>query len=102
MLSYVLLSLMANTPQDFWSQSLQSQLSNLVFSIKDWQITHGMLLKFKNAHGYSEARPVGVSMFPSLLPKTLFEEAEALQPIYNKLYAAVSNNEEWLFSVLEG
>lgn len=60
-----------------------------------------MLLKYK-VHDYSEARPVGVSMFPSLLPRALFEEAEALQPIYNRLYAAVSNDEEWLFGVLEG
>lgn len=97
----VILPIMANTPLAFPPESLHSQLSDLIFNIKDWQITHGMLLKYK-VHDYSEARPVGVSMFPSLLPRALFEEAEALQPIYNRLYAAVSNDEEWLFGVLEG
>jgi len=77
------------------------QLSNLIFSIKDYQITHGMLLKYgPDAHSIN-AIPIGVSLFPSLFPWSLFEEARELQVVYNKLYARVSEDEEWLFEVLE-
>ena len=77
------------------------QLSNLIFSIKDYQITHGMLLKYgPDAHSIN-AIPIGVSLFPSLFPWSLFEEARELQAVYNKLYARVSEDEEWLFEVLE-
>lgn len=80
----------------------QQQLANLVFTIKDWQVTHGMLLKFGLNVEHLSAVPVGVSLLPSLFPKRLFEEAQRLQPIYNRLYAAVSDDEEWLYDVLEG
>jgi glutathione synthase len=77
------------------------QLSNLIFNIKDYQITHGMLLKYgSDAHSIN-AIPVGVSLFPSLFPRSLFEEARELQALYNKLYARVAEDEEWLFEVLE-
>jgi hypothetical protein len=32
---------------------------------------------------------------------SLFEEARELQAVYNKLYARVAEDEEWLFEVLE-
>jgi hypothetical protein len=80
----------------------QQQLANLVFNIKDWQITHGMLLKFGFNVEHVHAVPVGVSLLPSSFPKRLFEEAQRLQPIYNRLYAAISEDEEWLYDVLEG
>ncbi len=80
----------------------QQQLANLVFNIKDWQITHGMLLKFGLNVEHLSAIPVGVSLLPSSFPKRLFKEAQRLQPIYNRLYAAISEDEEWLYDVLEG
>ena len=77
------------------------QLSNLIFNTKDYQITHGMLLKYgPDAHSIN-AIPIGVSLFPSLFPESLFEEARELQAVYNKLYAGVAEDEEWLFEVLE-
>lgn len=80
--------------------SLQ-QLSDLISNIKDYQIARGMLLKYgPNAHSIN-AIPVGVSLFPSLFPESLFEEARELQAVYNKLYARVAEDEEWLFEVLE-
>lgn len=80
----------------------QQQLANLVFNIKDWQITHGMLLKYGPDVENVNAIPVGVSLLPSSFPERLFEEAQQLQPIYNRLYAAISEDEEWLYDVLEG
>ena len=80
----------------------EEQLANLVFNIKDWQITHGMLLKYgADAHSIA-CTPIGVSMFPTPFPRTLFEHAQKLQPIYNKLYAAISEDEEWLEMALRG
>jgi len=80
----------------------QQQLANLVFNVKDWQVTHGMLLKFGVNVEHLSAIPVGVSLLPSSFPKRLFEEAQRLQPIYNRLYAAISEDEEWLYDILEG
>jgi len=80
----------------------QQQLANVVFNIKDWQITHGMLLKYGPDVEHVNTVPVGVSLLPSSFPKRFFEEAQQLQPIYNRLYAAISEDEEWLYDVLEG
>jgi hypothetical protein len=81
---------------------LPQQLSNLIFNIMDYQITRGMLLKYSpDAHSIN-AIPIGVSLFPSLFPGVLFEEAKELQAVYNKLYARVAEDKEWLFEVLEG
>lgn len=78
------------------------QLSDRIFNVKDYQITHGMLLKYGSDASSVHGVPVGVSLFPSLFPRELFEEARGLQVLYNRLYAAISQNEEWLGGVLEG
>jgi hypothetical protein len=77
------------------------QLSDLISNIKDYQIARGMLLKYgSDAHSIN-AIPVGVSLLPSLFPGSLFEGARELQTVYNKLYARVAEDEEWLYEVLE-
>ena len=92
---------MANLTAPYPPTLSSQQLSNLIFDIKDYQITHGMLLKHgPDAHSIN-AIPIGVSLFPSLFPGSLFEEASELQAVYNKLYARVAEDEEWLFGVLE-
>ena len=78
------------------------QLSNLIFNIKDWQITHGMQLKYGPDVESISSTPIGVSVFPTPFPKILFAYAQALQPIYNRLYAAISEDEDWLYEVLRG
>ena len=78
------------------------QLANLIFNIKDWQITHGMQLKYGPDVESVSSTPIGVSVFPTPFPRVLFEQAQELQPIYNKLYAAISEDEEWLYKVLRG
>lgn len=76
------------------------QLRHLIEIIKDWQFQHGSLLKFINDRGF--AHPVGATLFPSKFPRSCFDEAHELQPIFNKLYAAVSEDEEWLHEALKG
>lgn len=75
----------------------------LIASVKDWQITHGSLLKviFSDEEYTVLSRPVGVALFPTLFPNSLFQEALHLQGTYNKLYAAVAEDEEWLFETLK-
>ncbi|TVY46725.1 Glutathione synthetase large chain [Lachnellula occidentalis] len=80
-----------------------SQLENLVSDIKDWQITHGSLLKLVNTDQDSTVltHAVGACLFPTLFPKEQFEQALGLQKVYNKLYARVAEDEEWLYDTLK-
>lgn len=78
------------------------QLENLMSSIKDYQITHGSQLKLiaTNNHHTVQSHPVGTTLFPTLFPKSLFDEAMALQTTFNKLYATMAEDDKWLFQVL--
>ena len=78
------------------------QYEALVSDIKDWQITHGSLLKLVHTDEENtvQCQPVGTTFFPTLFPRELFDEAHALQAIFNKLYAAVAEDDEWLRDVL--
>ncbi|GKZ33360.1 hypothetical protein AbraIFM66950_003212 [Aspergillus brasiliensis] len=45
--------------------------------------------------------PISTSIFPTPFPKTLFHHAkQTLQPIYNELYALLSQNESWLYEAV--
>ncbi|KAH9217715.1 glutathione synthetase, partial [Leptodontidium sp. 2 PMI_412] len=79
------------------------QLETLVAEVKDWQISHGSQLKVldtDNVHSVL-THSVGATIIPTLFPRDLFDEALALQKTYNKLYAAVAEDEEWLFDALK-
>jgi glutathione synthase len=78
------------------------QYAAFVSDIKDWQITHGSLLKLVHTDEEStvQCQPVGTTLFPTLFPRALFDEAHALQTAFNKLYAAVAEDDEWLLDVL--
>ena len=93
---------MAATPPLYPPTLSQQQFSDLVFNIKDYQLTHGMLLKYGSNADSVHAVPVGVSLFPTLFPRFRFEDARQLQAVYNKLYARVAEDEAWLFEVLGG
>ena len=82
----------------------EEQASSLISDIKDYQLTHGSLLKLVQNEPDNTvlAHPIGISVFPTLFPRKLFEEALALQKTYNKLYTAVAEDEEFLLEVLEG
>lgn len=80
----------------------EQQLANFIFNIRDWQITHGMLLKYGPDAENVSSIPIGVSLFPTPFPRQLFEEAQKLQVHYNRLYAYISEDEEWLYDVLRG
>lgn len=80
------------------------QLEIIVSSVKDWQLTHGSFLKLVNTDQDSTvlAHPVGSTLFPTLFPLSLFTQALTMQKTYNKLYARVAEDEEWLYENLKG
>ncbi|KAJ5985564.1 hypothetical protein N7522_012760 [Penicillium canescens] len=79
----------------------EDQMINLLEQIKDWQINHGFLLKLMPSEEEHSvlSYPVGVSVFPTPFPRTQFNRAIDLQKIYNELYCAIAENENWLYSV---
>lgn len=80
----------------------------LVTTVKDWTIQNGLTVRPSPASLPEGADPkrvlatnAPVTLFPSPFPKSSFEEAEALQTVYNELYAAVTCNEAWLGKFME-
>lgn len=78
-------------------------LRHLLDEVKDYQITHGSLLKavYHETENSVPSVPVGVSIFPTPFPRTCFEDACSVQLAYNRLYVAIAEDEEWLASVLK-
>ena len=84
-------------------QLSEEQLDTVVSDIRDWQLTHGSLLKLVQTEEEHTvlAQPVGISIFPTLFPRGLFNEAISLQKLFNKLYIAVAQDEGWLYATLK-
>ena len=80
----------------------EEQLLRLLFDLKDYELTHGMLLKYGPDVNNISGVPVGVSAFPTLFPKRLWEEARALAGVWSELYAKVTEDEVWMGEVLGG
>lgn len=77
-------------------------------TIKDWAIQNGLAVRPAPSFVPKETDPKGVlatnapvTLFPSPFPKSCFEEAKALQIVYNRLYAAITSDEEWLGKIME-
>ena len=92
-------SLYANYPPAITPE----QEGYLVQSIKDWSIQHGLIVRpgrsivsdDLNSH-HVLATNAPVTLFPSPFPKSCFKHARSLQKVYNELYAAIANDEDWL------
>lgn len=98
-------SIYSNYPPDL----SPAQQKFLVTSVKDWAIQNGLTVRPSPAIVPTGADTNGVlatnapvTLFPSPFPKACFEEATALQEIYNELYAMITCNEEWLGKIVEG
>ncbi|KAI9931379.1 hypothetical protein ASPWEDRAFT_169778 [Aspergillus wentii DTO 134E9] len=75
----------------------------LTSQILDWQINHGSLLKrvqTQTDHSVL-SHPIGVTVFPTLFPRAQFHRALELQSIYNELYCAVAQDEQWIFEAIQ-
>lgn len=80
----------------------ESRLLHIVSEIKDYQLTHGSLLKGVQYETESSvsARPVGTSILPTTYPRKVFNEALELQQTFNELYIRIASDPDWLHSVL--
>lgn len=81
----------------------EKQLLQLVTDIKDYQITHGNLLKLIRFEEPTRVPAAGtaVSVLPTSFPRRCFDEAWELQKSMNELYIRAASDEEWLYSVLQ-
>lgn len=91
-------------PPELSSEEMEYLLSN----IKDWSILNGLAVRPSPAFVPSNVDPSGslavaapVTLFPSLFPRSCFDEARAIQVASNELYASIASDEEWLKEVVE-
>jgi hypothetical protein len=84
-----------------------AQEEYLVQSVKDWSAQHGLTVRPPPSFVSKEADPhtvlatnAPVTLFPSPFPKSCFDRASQIQAIYNELYAAIANDEEWLDGIV--
>ncbi|KAF9883647.1 hypothetical protein FE257_003081 [Aspergillus nanangensis] len=90
-------------PHDYPPISSEDQGLWIASQIQDWQINHGSLLKDIQSQAAHTVRtyPVGVSVYPTPFPRALFERALELQSIYNELYCAMAEDEQWIFKTIK-
>ncbi|KAK4123766.1 glutathione synthase [Parathielavia appendiculata] len=80
--------------------------NRLVQTIKDWTIANGLAVRPPPTVAGDDtegilAMSAPVTLFPSPFPKTCFEEAQDIQAQYNELYARISQDEEFLSSLVQ-
>lgn len=94
-------SLQGEYPPDLSPEEEEYLLSNL----KDWSIAHGLAVRpvpsFVHDPAGVLATTAPVTLFPSLFPRSCFEEGLSIQKAYNELYAAIARDEEWLKGIVE-
>ncbi len=97
-------SIYPDYPPDITPEQSEYLLSNL----KDWSIAHGLAVRPSPAFVSQDLDPTGVlantapvTLFPSPFPAACFQEAREIQTFYNKLYAAIAQDEEWLRGIVE-
>lgn len=80
----------------------------LLTGLKDWSISAGLAVRPVPSFVPSDVDPEGVlattapvTLFPSLFPRSCFDEGLAIQTAYNKLYSAIARDEAWLKPIIE-
>lgn len=86
----------------------QEERARIVEVIKDWAIANGLAVRPPPTLVTAETDPDGVlatnvpvTLFPSPFPRVCFDEAKAVQKAYNELYAKVSQDEQFLSSMVQ-
>ncbi len=84
------------------------EAQQLLATIKDWSIAHGLAVRPPPALISAEADPHGilattapVTLFPSPFPRVCFEQAKSIQKAYNRLYASIAQDEEFLRDIVQ-
>lgn len=78
-------------------------------TIKDWSTQHGLAVRPSPSFIPQEidrsgvlATTAPVTLFPSPFPEDCFRQGQLLQSTYNELYAAISNDEQWIEQIMKG
>ncbi|KAF2995159.1 hypothetical protein E8E14_001131 [Neopestalotiopsis sp. 37M] len=88
-------------------QLTPEQQEHLASTIHEWTVTNGLVVRSRSAHTTAETAAAGhactipITLFPSQFPADCFREALGIQTVYNRLYAAVASDEEWLGQVVQ-
>jgi hypothetical protein len=87
-----------------WPPALSSeQHAHLLLLSSTYALSHGFtLLPPNSAHPPTHAIAAPLSLFPTPFPRTLYELAREIQPIYNALYARIALDWEFLDRVMGG
>ena len=84
-----------------------SESEQLLSTIKDWSVAHGLTVRPPLSVVSAEADPHGVlattapvTLFPSPFPQVCFDRAKNIQKAYNRLYASIARDEEFLRDIV--
>lgn len=98
----------SNTSAGYPPELSREEEQYLFTTLKDWSIAHGLAVRPAPTFVQPSQDPTGVlattapvTLFPSLFPRTCFEEGLAIQQAYNELYSAIAQDEEWLQGIIE-
>ncbi|QSL66858.1 hypothetical protein MERGE_001245 [Pneumocystis wakefieldiae] len=83
----------------------KNQQDFLISELMDYVEVHGINIRIKHSeqdkkHFFSHQN-VPLTLYPSLFPSIAFEKAKAIQCDFNKLYAFIANDEEFMCQVME-
>ncbi|KAK7924006.1 glutathione synthetase [Apiospora marii] len=85
-----------------------SEGERLVEVVKDWAAAHGLSVRPPPTVVSAETDPVGilstavpVTLFPSPFPQVCFDQGKVAQKAYNELYAAISQDEDFLAQIVK-
>ncbi|KAK8049858.1 hypothetical protein PG994_011588 [Apiospora phragmitis] len=85
-----------------------SEGERLVEVVKDWAAAHGLSVRPPPTVVSAETDPVGilstavpVTLFPSPFPQVCYDQGKVVQKAYNELYAAISQDEEFLAQIVK-
>ncbi|KAF4635990.1 hypothetical protein G7Y89_g2098 [Cudoniella acicularis] len=94
--------------KDYPPELTGTESEQLLATIKDWSIAHGLTVRPPVSLVSAEADPHGVlattaplTLFPSPFPRVCFEQAKSIQKAYNQLYAAISQDEDFLKGIVQ-
>lgn len=67
-------------------------------TIKHWSLAHGLVMLTEGNSSTAVHAPV--TLYPTPFPKPAFNQAIAIQKLYNELYYSVCINTEWIEQIL--
>lgn len=77
--------------------SIKEKLSLIVSQAKDWALTHGILMRTQHFPSSSDVVSYApFALFPSVIPKSLFNEAKLIQTDFNLLLHKVAHDHDFL------